>query len=123
LRIDKYLWCVRLAKTRSISTDWIKKGKIRLNNEQIKPARDVKVGDVIQISKNTAHFSFEIIGLVDKRVGAPLVKDLIQDITPLEEIEKYKTHLASQSVYRKFGEGKPNKKDRRSLDEFLENWE
>ncbi len=114
---------MRLAKTRSISTEWVKKGKIRINDEQIKPSRDVKQGDVIQVSKNTAQFSYKVLNLVERRVGAPLVKDLIVDITPIEELEKYKLYITAQSTYRQFGEGKPHKKDRRSLDDFLENWE
>lgn len=116
------MWCVRLAKTRSLSTDWVKKGKIRVNGEAVKPSREIKPNDILQIQKNTAHFSYKVLSIVDKRVGAPLVKDLIVDITPIEEIEKYKMYLASQSSYRQFGEGKPHKKDRRSLDDFLENW-
>ena len=123
MRVDKYLWCVRLAKTRSIATEWIKKGKVRIDGEQIKPSRNIKLNEVIQITRNAAQFSFKVVGFVERRVGAALAKDLIQDITPIEELEKHKTYLASQSVYRKFGEGKPNKKDRRDLDDFLENWE
>ena len=123
MRIDKYLWCVRLAKTRSIATEWVKKGKVRINDEQIKPSRNIKLNEVIQITKNSAQFSFKVVGFVERRVGASIAKDLIKDITPIEELEKHKTYLAAQSTYRKFGEGKPNKKDRRELDDFLENWE
>jgi len=123
LRVDKYLWCVRLAKTRSISTEWIKKGRVRIDGEQIKPSRNIKLNEVIQITRNAAQFSFKVVGFVERRVGAAIVKDLIHDITPIEELEKHKAYLAAQSVYRKFSEGKPNKKDRRDLDDFLENWE
>jgi ribosome-associated heat shock protein Hsp15 len=123
LRVDKYLWCVRLAKTRSIATEQVKKGKIRINGEVIKPSRDIKIREIIQVYRNSAEFSFRVIGLPERRVGAKLVVDLIEDITPIEEIEKHKQYLAAQSVYRNTGDGKPNKKDRRSLDEFLDNWE
>ncbi len=122
MRVDKYLWCVRLAKTRSLATEWVKKGKVRINDEQVKPSRIVKHNEVIQISKNTAQFSYKVIGFADRRVGAPLVQDLIVDMTPVEEIEKFKAYTAAQSTYRQFGEGKPHKKDRRDLDDFLENW-
>ena len=122
MRVDKYLWCVRLAKTRSLATEWVKKGKVRINNEQVKPSRIVKHNEVIQISKNTAQFSYKVIGFPERRVGAPLVVDLIKDITPIEEIERFKEYTAAQSTYRQFGEGKPHKKDRRDLDDFLENW-
>jgi ribosome-associated heat shock protein Hsp15 len=114
---------VRLAKTRSLSSEWVSKGKVKLNGEQVKPSKDIKIKDVISISRNTATFSYKVIGIIDKRVGAPLVKDNIVDITPIEEVEKYKLYQAAQATYRQYGEGKPNKKDRRSLDEFLENWE
>lgn len=123
MRVDKYIWCVRLAKTRSIATDLVKKGKVRIQEEQVKPSRIIKVNEVIQIARNSAVFSYKVLALTDKRVGAKLVPDLLVDITPIEEREKHKIYLAAQSSYRQFGEGKPHKKDRRSLDDFLENWE
>jgi len=120
LRIDKYMWSVRLAKTRSQATELIKKGKVRLNSDEIKPSREVKVGDVIALSKHSAVFSFKVIELLDKRVGAKLVENYLLDITPEEEVEKFKTYQESQKVYRHFGSGKPTKKDRRDLEEFLD---
>lgn len=114
---------MRLTKTRSIASEWVAKGKVKLNGEQVKSSKDIKLKDVISISKNTATFSFKVIGIIEKRVGAPLVKESIVDITPIEELEKFKLYQAAQSTYRQHGEGKPNKKDRRSLDEFLDNWE
>jgi ribosome-associated heat shock protein Hsp15 len=123
LRVDKFVWCVRLAKTRSLASEWVSKGKVKLNGEQVKPSKDIKLGDRISISKNTATFSYKVIGMLDKRVGAPLVKDCIMDTTPEEELVKFKQYQAAQATYRQYGEGKPNKKDRRNLDEFLDNWE
>jgi ribosome-associated heat shock protein Hsp15 len=105
-----------------LATELVKKGKIKINDEQVKPSRNVKQGEVIQITRNAAQFSFKIIGLPERRVGAKLVQDLIKDVTPIEELEKHKVYLAAQSTYRQFGDGKPHKKDRRSLDDFLENW-
>ncbi|MCT4561875.1 MAG: RNA-binding S4 domain-containing protein [Crocinitomicaceae bacterium] len=122
MRIDKYLWCVRLAKTRSIATELVAKGKVKLNNAQIKPAKEVKHSDVIQIVKHTSTFSYEVIGIIDRRVGAPLVKEFLRDITPQEEIDKFKEYQANQRRFVAYDDGKPSKKDRRSLDEFLENW-
>ena len=89
----------------------------------MKPAKEIKVGDALQVSKNTATFSYKVIGILKSRVGAPLVKDYLIDTTPIEELEKFKMYQAAQSTYRQHGEGKPNKKDRRNLDEFLDNWE
>jgi ribosome-associated heat shock protein Hsp15 len=120
LRIDKYMWCVRLAKTRSQATELIKKGKVKLNSGEIKPSREVKVGDVISLSKHSALFSFKIIDLLEKRVSAKLVENYLTDITPEEEIQKFKVYQESQKVYRHFGSGKPTKKDRRDLEDFLD---
>ena len=122
-RLDKYVWCVRLAKTRSQSTDAVGKGKVKLNGANAKPAKEVKLGDEIQIIRHTATYTFRVIQLLKNRVGAKLVQDYIIDITPEEEKEKFLVYRASQSVYRDNGTGKPSKKDRRDLDDFIENWE
>ena len=122
-RLDKYIWSVRLAKTRSKATELVNKGKIRLNSAPAKPAKEVKLGDEIQITKNAATFTFRIINLLDRRVGAKLVSDYIVNVTPQEEIDKYETYLTNQRAYRDLGEGKPSKKQRRDLDDFLENWD
>ncbi len=119
-RVDKYIWCVRLAKTRSQASELISKGKIKLNNVQVKSSREPKVGDSIQISKNTAVYSYKIIQLLDKRIGAKLVEEYIIDITPEEEKEKYRLYSLTQSVYRENGTGKPTKKDRRDINDFFE---
>ncbi len=120
IRLDKFVWSVRLTKTRSIATELIAKGKIRINRLDVKPSKDVKVSDVIHVLKNSAVFTYKIKALIDKRVGPKLVIDYLEDITPLEEIEKFKLYVDSQSVYRQNGTGKPTKKDRRSLDDFLD---
>jgi ribosome-associated heat shock protein Hsp15 len=119
-RVDKYVWSVRLAKTRSQASELISKGKIKLNNVQVKSSREPKVGDTIQISKNTAVYSYKIIQLLDKRVGAKLVEEYILDITSEEEKEKYRLYSLTQSVYRENGTGKPTKKDRRDINDFFE---
>ena len=122
LRFDKYVWSVRLAKTRSQASELISKGKIKLNQQQIKPSREPKIGDIITVSRNTATFSYKILNLLEKRVGPKLVVDYLIDITPIEELEKYKLYNMSQAVYRNNGTGKPTKKDRREIDDFLEGW-
>lgn len=121
LRWDKYIWCVRLAKTRSQSTELISKGKIKINGESIKPSREVKLNDFIGIQRNTALFTYKVVGFTDKRVGAQLVPNFLVDLTPQEEIEKLKIYQAAQQNYRQT-DGKPTKKDRRELDGFLTNW-
>ena len=122
-RIDKYIWSVRLAKTRSLAATSVSKGKVRLNETLIKPSKEVKLGDEINVVKHNSIFTFRIVQLLDKRVGAKLVKDYIIDITPAEEIDKLKLYQSSQKVYRDNGSGKPSKKDRRNLDDFINNWE
>lgn len=119
-RIDKYIWCVRLAKTRSQATELISKGKIKINDFPVKPAREAKVNDIISFQKNTAVFQYKVLNLLDKRVGAKLVETYLQDLTSEDEIEKYRQYQLAQSAYKTYGTGKPSKKDRRELDDFLE---
>ena len=121
-RFDKAVWAVRLAKTRSQASELISKGKIKLNGQQVKPSREPKVGDSIEISKNTATYSYKLIDIIDKRVGPKLVENYLIDTTPLEEVEKFRLYNLSQAVYRDNGSGKPTKKDRRELGYFLEGW-
>ncbi|GAA0874788.1 RNA-binding S4 domain-containing protein [Wandonia haliotis] len=123
VRIDKYVWCVRLTKTRSQATEQVKKGKIRLNGEDIKPSREVKVGDKLSFSRNGALFEYKILALLDKRVGAKLVPEYLSEETTPEELEKYKLYQESQKIYRDYGTGKPTKKDRRDLSDFWEGWD
>lgn len=119
-RFDKYVWSVRLAKTRSLAAQEISKGRIRLNGEPSKPAKDVKLGDEINISKHTAVFTYRVIQLLDRRVGAKLVPDYLIDITPEEEREKLRLYQINQKSYRSDGTGKPSKRDRLDLDAFID---
>ncbi|MEO9533455.1 MAG: S4 domain-containing protein [Crocinitomicaceae bacterium] len=118
-RIDKYLWAVRLFKTRSLAANQVKNGKVLIDGKEVKPSRNMKVGEKFSIKKNTALFSYEVVDLLEKRVGAKLVENYLRDITPVEEIEKYKLYQAAQSEYRQSGLGKPSKKDKRSIRKFL----
>ena len=122
MRIDKYVWCVRLSKTRSLATKLVARNKIKLNGLECKPAKEVSPGDVISLQKNNATFSYRIKALTEKRLGAKLILDYIIDETAAEEIEKHKTYQAAQRHYRGKDHGKPSKKDRRELDDFLEGW-
>jgi ribosome-associated heat shock protein Hsp15 len=123
LRWDKYIWSVRLAKTRSQASEELAKGRIKVNEQQIKPSKEPKIGDKISVTKNTAVFTYKVIQLLEKRVGPKLVADYIIDTTPPIEIEKFKTYQMAQQVYRQNGSGKPSKKDRREIDDFLEDWD
>jgi len=121
IRLDKYLWAVRLSKTRSQATELINKGKVLINDSLIKPSREIKIGDIITILKHNAKFKYQILAGLEKRVGAPLVKDFISDITDPEEIEKFEAYQQAQNNYRQT-DGKPTKKDRRELDRFMDDW-
>lgn len=111
---------MRLAKTRSQASELISKGKIKLNQQQVKSSREAKINDIISINKNAAIFEYKIVNLIDKRLGAKLVEGYLLDITKPEEIEKLKQYQLAQSVYRENGSGKPSKKDRRDIDDFLD---
>ena len=123
MRWDKFIWSVRIAKTRSQATELLQKGRILINGVQIKPAREPKVGDEITVHRNSAVFSYKVLVLNDKRVGAKLVENFILETTNPEEIEKFKQYQLAQSAYRSYGTGKPSKKDRRDMDVFLDDWE
>jgi ribosome-associated heat shock protein Hsp15 len=123
LRWDKYLWSVRLCKTRSQATEALNKGRIRVNEQTIKPSRTPNIGDHIQVTKHNATFTYKVLQLLDKRVGAKLVVDYLLDITTEEEREKLKIYLSAQAGYRQWGTGKPTKKDRRDIEDFFTDWE
>ncbi len=122
IRLDKYLWAVRLAKTRSQATELISKGKVLINELPVKASKEVKQGEIIMLLKHSARFQYKVIELLDKRVGAALVKDYILDLTTPEELEKLRVYQESQRNYR-LTDGKPTKKDRRELDRFMEDWQ
>jgi ribosome-associated heat shock protein Hsp15 len=119
LRWDKYLWAVRLAKTRSQASEAILKGKIKINDKTIKPSKEPHQGDLISFHRNTAVFTYKVLQLIDKRVGAKYVAEYIYDLTSLEERNKFEEYIRAQNTYRIYGSGKPSKKDRRELDEFF----
>jgi ribosome-associated heat shock protein Hsp15 len=118
-RIDKYLWAVRLFKTRSLASKMVKTGKVLVDGEEVKAAKELKIGDRFSIKRNTAVFSYEVIDLLEKRVGAKLVGNYLRDITPEEEVAKYKAYQLAQRDYRDLGFGKPTKKDKRTIRKFL----
>ena len=120
IRLDKFVWCVRLCKTRSQGTELISKGQIKLNSQTTKPSKEVKIQDLISLHKNNSVFSYLVVDLLEKRINASLVEKFIEDITPLEEKEKFKAYQLVRQIYRQNGDGKPTKKDRRDLDSFLE---
>ncbi len=121
MRIDKYLWCIRYFKTRSIATNACKKGQVRVNNLVVKPARDIYPTDIITVRKNQISYILEVLDLPESRLGAKLVDIYRKDITPKENLEKLDLLKYSKDYYRKKGTGRPTKKDRRDIDDIYEN--
>lgn len=117
-RLDKYVWAVRLFKTRTLAANECKKNHVLINDEAAKPSKTVKVNDVITIKKSGVHFKYKVLAELEKRVGAKLVPDYMKEVTSPEELEKFKTIQLAQKVYRQNGMGRPTKKDRRDIDEF-----
>ncbi|PZW40438.1 ribosome-associated heat shock protein Hsp15 [Mesonia algae] len=120
MRVDKFLWCVRYFKTRSIATNACKKGHVKINGDSVKPSRDVFPTDKIEVRKNQINYKIEVLDLPPSRVGAKLVSIYITDITPKENLEKLDLLKYSKDYYRKKGTGRPTKKDRRDIDDWFE---
>ncbi len=118
VRIDSFLWAVRIFKSRSIASDACKKGRVTLNGQLVKPARNVNVGDIIGVRKAPITYSFRVLQTAKNRMGAKLVPDYLQNITPQEEYDVLELKRIAGFVDRAKGEGRPTKKDRRSLDEW-----
>ena len=125
MRIDKYLWTVRYFKTRSLATEACKKGHVKLNGTNVKPAKEVYTGEKISVRKNQINYQIEIIDIPKNRVGAKLVDLYRKDTTPKEAFEAQELLKYSKDYYRKKGVGRPTKKDRRAIEDFREekDWE
>lgn len=117
-RIDKWLWAARIFKTRSMAAAACKKGQVSIKGSQIKPSRMIKEGDVIEVRKSPVTFSFRVKQAIEKRVGAKLVPEILENVTPPEQYEILELSKISGFVDRARGTGRPTKKDRRSLEEF-----
>ena len=118
MRVDKYLWCIRYYKTRSIATKACKKGAVRVNDVVVKASRDVYHGDAIRVRKNQIHYALLVLDLPESRLGAKLVDMYRKDTTPKEAFEQNELLKYSKAYYRKKGVGRPSKKDRRDLEDF-----
>ena len=119
MRIDKFLWCVRFYKTRSIAADEIKKNRVSVANSVVKSSKEIKPGDVIKIRKNQIDYQLKVLDIPKSRLGAKLVPLHIEDKTDKEQYEILKLRKLTQDYYRGKGEGRPTKKDRRDMDEYV----
>jgi ribosome-associated heat shock protein Hsp15 len=116
IRIDKFLWSVRLYKTRSIASDECRKGRILINNIQVKPSRTVIKDEIIIVKKPPVNYSYRIIEPIENRVAAKLVSNFLEDLTPDCEKAKLDIQKAGGVIYRDKGTGRPTKKERRDID-------
>lgn len=118
-RIDKWLWAARIFKTRTIAAEACKKGRISINGAQAKPARMIKAGDTIQVRKPPVTYSFKVLQAIEKRVGAKLVPEVMENVTTPDQYELLEMNRISGFIDRARGTGRPTKKDRRDLDDFF----
>jgi ribosome-associated heat shock protein Hsp15 len=118
MRIDKWLWAVRIFKTRSQASESCKKGKVMINDVQTKPSREVNVNDIVNVKKPPAIFTYKVTGILQKRSSAKIASEHYEDLTPEEEINKIKIKNKNKNMFAYKGEGRPTKKQRRKLDEF-----
>ena len=122
VRIDKWLWAVRLFKTRSIAIDAIKKGRITIKGVTVKPSRMIKIGDIIEVRRAPVTYSFEVLNVTENRMGAKLVPDFMKDVTPPSQLEILELSKMTGFVDRARGTGRPTKKDRRELETFTDDY-
>lgn len=118
VRVDKWLWAVRVFKTRSIASEACKKGKVSISDVEVKPSREVKIGDVFHVKKTPVTYHYKVLALTGKRMGAKLVSDFMEDVTPAENLEILEMQKHMQWSNRERGTGRPTKKDRRDMDQF-----
>ena len=116
-RIDKYLWAIRVFKTRTDATDACKGGKVKVAGINAKPSKEVKVGDVLQVKKGLVTYTYKVLQPLERRVGAKLVSEYALNLTPEAELEKLRAPVETFFVTRDRGAGRPTKKDRREIED------
>lgn len=122
-RTDKYLWAIRLFKTRALAAEACEKGRVRVSDITVKASRNVKTGEVIVIHRGPWNQHIRVLALSERRMGAALVSGYYEDVTPAEEQERFRLHQATLAAFQlKRGSGRPTKRDRRQMDDFLGDW-
>jgi ribosome-associated heat shock protein Hsp15 len=116
IRIDKWLWAVRIFKTRSMASDECRAGKVKMGGHSVKPSREIRTGDEISVQMGIYIKTVRVLGLIHNRVSAHLVPQFMEDLTPAEEYEKMKTQQEMKTEFRPRGLGRPTKKERRLID-------
>jgi ribosome-associated heat shock protein Hsp15 len=118
IRIDKFLWAVRIYKTRTLAAEACSKGQVTISGMSVKPSRSVKIGEVFFVRKPPIIRTYKILALLDNRLSAQKVKEYIEEITPDEEFLKLEIARLQQNAIRDRGTGRPTKKERREIDKF-----
>ena len=120
VRLDKYLWAIRVYKTRSEATDACSGNKVKIGGVNAKPSKAVKIGDILEIRKGPVLLSYKILALTESRMGAPLVPQYAENLTPESELQKMHAPRETIVLQRDRGTGRPTKKDRRQLDGLMD---
>ena len=120
VRIDKWLWATRIFKTRTIASDACKKGRVTIKGQNVKPSHGIRVGQVVEVRKTPVTYSFEVLGLIENRVGAKLVPNYLKNVTSRDQLELLEMVKISGFVNRQKGLGRPTKKEGRELAQFTE---
>lgn len=120
IRLDKYLWAVRIFKTRSDAADAVRNNRVTVNNAYAKPSREVKIGDIIAVRRQAVTYQYKVLDLVSSRQGAKNVPQYCLDITPQEELDKLNAPRETIFVFRDRGTGRPTKKGRREIDSLMD---
>lgn len=120
VRIDKWLWSVRIFKSRTMATDASKSGKVKIGEKSLKPSTLIDIDDIITVRKNGFEFQFQVLKLISKRVSATLAAECYIDLTPEEELNKYQSWFIgkARAEFREKGAGRPTKRERRTIDDF-----
>lgn len=118
MRIDKYLWCVRLFKTRALATDHVRSERVWMDEQPVKASREIKTGNTIVLKRHGYEETYAVLALPKARLGAKLVPEYLQVLTPQAELDKKEFLQLAKNMSRERGTGRPTKKDRRDLDDF-----
>ena len=121
-RIDKWLWTVRIFKTRAMATEACVGGKVKIDRSTVKASRKIQLNEIVQVRKGVVKYLYKIRRISEKRMGAKLVPDFLEDITPEEELEKLKTSQKQPIQTREKGQGRPTKKERRVMDKMRDKY-
>ena len=119
-RLDKFLWAIRVYKTRSEATEACKSGEVKVNDQEAKPSKDIKENDIIEVRKGSVHYQWRVLIPIGNRQGAKAVSQFAEDITPQDELDKLNAPFETIFVKRDRGTGRPTKKERRDLEKFID---